>query len=164
MEPKNSLTIELTKQDVDDINSFCKLNEITDQNGYLTLCLKKGHFIEKYGLLNQGQLPEVIDREFEKEVIREVIVEKEVFIEKPIVDNTKIEELQNEIYILKGKLENEKEFECGKLKETLMNLNRQMGEKNDIIKEMRNKVEDLENLTNTSYAFYLKSSNLKDRL
>ncbi len=31
-------------------------------------------------------------------------------------------------------------------------------------KEMRNKVEDLENLTKTSYAFYLKSSNLKDKL
>jgi hypothetical protein len=45
-----------------------------------------------------------------------------------------------------------------------MNLNRQLGEKNDIIKEMRNKVEDLENLTKTSYAFYLKSSNLKDKL
>lgn len=115
-------------------------------------------------MLNQGQLPEVIDREFEKEVIKEVIVEKEVFIEKPVVDNTKIEELQNEIYILKGKLENQKEVECGKLQETLMNLNRQLGEKNDIIKEMRNKVEDLENLTKTSYAFYLKSSNLKDKL
>ena len=115
-------------------------------------------------MLNQGQLPEVIDREFEKEVIKEVIVEKEVFIEKPVVDNTKIEELQNEIYILKGKLENQKEVECGKLQETLMNLNRQLGEKNEIIKEMRNKVEDLENLTKTSYAFYLKSSNLKDKL
>ena len=164
MEQKNSLTIELTKQDVDDINSFCKLNEIKDQNGYLTLCLKKGHFIEKYGMLNQGQLPEVIDRELEKEVIKEVIVEKEVFIEKPVIDNTKIEELQNEIYILKGKLENQKEVECGKLQETLMNLNRQLGEKNDVIKELKNKVEDLENLTKTSYAFYMKSSNLKDRL
>jgi CII-binding regulator of phage lambda lysogenization HflD len=89
---------------------------------------------------------------------------KEVFIEKPVIDNTKIDELQNEIYILKGKLENQKEVECGKLQETLMNLNRQLGEKNDIIKELRNKVEDLENLTKTSYAFYLKSSNLKDRL
>ena len=164
MEQKNSLTIELTKQDVDDINSFCKLNEIKDQNGYLALCLRKGHYIEKYGMLNQGQLPEVINREFEKEVVKEVIVEKEVFIEKPVIDNTKIEELQNEIYILKGKLENQKEVECGKLQETLMNLNRQLGEKNDVIKELRNKVEDLENLTKTSYAFYLKSSNLKDKL
>jgi hypothetical protein len=144
--------------------AFCDLNEIKLVDDFVRLCFRKGYYIEKYGLLNQGQLPEVIDRELEKEVIKEVIVEKEVFIEKPVIDNTKIEELQNEIYILKGKLENQKEVECGKLQETLMNLNRQLGEKNDVIKELRNKVEDLENLTKTSYAFYMKSSNLKDRL
>jgi hypothetical protein len=159
-----NVEITITNQDYVDITKFCELNEITDIGGYLNLCLRKGHYLEKYGLLNQGQLPEVIDRELEKEVIKEVIVEKEVFIEKPVIDNTKIEELQNEIYILKGKLENQKEVECGKLQETLMNLNRQLGEKNDVIKELRNKVEDLENLTKTSYAFYMKSSNLKDRL
>ena len=164
MEQKNSLTINLSTQDHKDLTAFCKLNEIELLDEFVRLCFRKGFYIEKYGLLNQGQLPEVIDRELEKEVIKEVIVEKEIFIEKPVVDNTKIEELQNEIYILKGKLENQKEVECGKLQETLMNLNRQLGEKNDIIKELRNKVEDLENLTKTSYAFYLKSSNLKDRL
>jgi hypothetical protein len=164
MEQKNSLTIDLSIQDYKDLMTFCNLNEIKLVDDFVRLCFRKGYYIEKYGLLNQGQLPEVIDRELEKEVIKEVIVEKEVFIEKPVVDNTKIEELQNEIYILKGKLENQKEVECGKLQETLMNLNRQLGEKNDVIKELRNKVEDLENLTKTSYAFYMKSSNLKDRL
>ena len=164
MEQKNSLTIDLSIQDYKDLMTFCNLNEIKLIDDFVRLCFRKGYYIEKYGLLNQGQLPEVIDRELEKEVIKEVIVEKEVFIEKPVIDNTKIEELQNEIYILKGKLENQKEVECGKLQETLMNLNRQLGEKNDVIKELRNKVEDLENLTKTSYAFYMKSSNLKDRL
>jgi len=164
MEQKNSLTIDLSIQDYKDLMTFCDLNEIKLVDDFVRLCFRKGYYIEKYGLLNQGQLPEVIDRELEKEVIKEVIVEKEVFIEKPVIDNTKIEELQNEIYILKGKLENQKEVECGKLQETLMNLNRQLGEKNDVIKELRNKVEDLENLTKTSYAFYMKSSNLKDRL
>jgi hypothetical protein len=127
MEQKNLLTIELNKTDSSDIQSFCDLNEITDIEGFSLLCLRKGFYIEKYGLLNQGQLPDVIDREFEKEVVVE--------------DNSKIEELQNEIYILKGKLENQKEVECGKLFFI-----------------------ELENLTKTSYAFYLKSSNLKDRL
>jgi Mg2+ and Co2+ transporter CorA len=160
----NKLEIDISKQDHKDLLEFCRLNDIIDTNGFVRLCFRKGYYIERYGLLNQGQLPEVIDRELEKEVIKEVIVEKEVFIEKPVIDNTKIDELQNEIYILKGKLENQKEVECGKLQETLMNLNRQLGEKNDVIKELRNKVEDLENLTKTSYAFYMKSSNLKDRL
>jgi CII-binding regulator of phage lambda lysogenization HflD len=120
--------------------------------------------IEKYGLLNQGNLPDIIERELEKEVIKEVIVEKEIIVEKPVIDNEKVEELQNEIYILKGKLENQKEVECGKLQDTLMELNRQLGDKNEIIKELRSKINDLENLTKTSYAFYLKNSNLKDRL
>lgn len=164
MEQKNSLTIDLSNQDYKDLMTFCELNEIKLVDDFVRLCFRKGYYIEKYGLLNQGQLPEVIDRELEREVVKEVIVEKEVFIEKPVIDNTKIDELQNEIYILKGKLENQKEVECGKLQETLMTLNRQLGDKNDIIKELRNKVENLENLTKTSYAFYLKSSNLKDRL
>jgi hypothetical protein len=142
--------VEITNQDFVDINKFCELNEITEVGGYLNLCLRKGHYLEKYGLLNQGQLPEVIDREFEKEIVVE--------------DNSKIEELQNEIYILKGKLENQKEVECGKLQDTIMELNRQLGDKNRLIKDLTIKVNELENLTKTSYAFYLKSSNLKDRL
>jgi hypothetical protein len=142
--------VEITNQDFVDINKFCELNEITEVGGYLNLCLRKGHYLEKYGLLNQGQLPEVIDREFEKEVVVE--------------DNSKIEELQNEIYVLKGKLENQKEVECGKLQDTIMELNRQLGDRNRLVKDLTTKVNELENLTKTSYAFYLKSSNLKDRL
>ena len=164
MEQKNSLTIDISKQDHNDLISFCQLNEIGDIDGFVKLCFRKGMMIEKYGLLNQGNLPDIIERETEKEVIKEVIVEKEVFIEKPIVDNTKIDELQNEIYILKGKLENQKEVECGKLQETLMELNRQIGDKNNTIKEMRNKVNELENLTKSSYAFYMKNSNLSDKI
>ena len=71
MEQKISLTIEISKQDSDDMNSFCDINEISDVSGFAQLCLRKGYYIEKYGLLNQGQLPDVIDREFEKEVIVE---------------------------------------------------------------------------------------------
>ena len=144
------LNIDISKQDHNDIVSFCKLNEITDVDGFIKLCFRKGLMIEKYGLLNQGKLPDIIEREFEKEVVVE--------------DNTKIEELQNEIYILKGKLEDKKEVECGKLQETLFELNRQLSDKNNTIKELTRKVNELEDMTKTSYAFYLKNSNLKDRL
>ena len=150
MEQKNLLTIDINKSDSSDIQSFCDLNEITDINGFIMLCLRKGFYIEKYGLLNQGQLPDVIDREFEKQVV--------------IEDSSKIEELQNEIYVLKGKLENQKEVECGKLQETIIELNRQLGDKNRVVKELTTKVNELESLTKSSYAFYLKSSNLKDRI
>jgi hypothetical protein len=95
MEQKNSLTIDISKQDHNDLISFCKLNEISDIDGFIKLCFRKGLMIEKYGLLNQGNLPDIIERELEKEIV--------------IEDNSKIDELQNEIYVLKGKLENQKE-------------------------------------------------------
>ena len=164
MEQKNSLTIDISKQDHKDLLEFCALNDITDTDGFVKLCFRKGYYIERYGLLNQGNLPNVIERELEKEVIKEVIVEKEIIIEKPVIDNEKIEELENQIYILKGKLENQKEVECGKLQETIMELNRQLGDKNRVVKELTTKVNELESLTKSSYAFYLRSSNLKDRL
>ena len=150
MEQNNLLTIELSRLDSEDMKSFCRLNEITDVDGFVKLCFRKGYYIEKYGMLNQGELPEVIDREFEKEI--------------RVEDNSKIEELQNEIYILKGKLDNQKEVECGKLQESLMELNRQVGDKNRTIETLNKKIEELENLTKTSYAFYLKNSNIKEKL
>ena len=150
MEQKNLLTLDISKQDNKDLISFCELNEITDIDGFVMLCFRKGLMIEKYGLLNQGNLPDIIEREIEKEVVVE--------------DNSKIEELQNEIYVLKGKLENQKEVECGKLQDTIMELNRQLADRNRLVKDLTTKVNELENLTKTSYAFYLKSSNLKDRL
>jgi hypothetical protein len=150
MEQKNLLTIDISNQDYNDLISFCKLNEINDTNGFVKLCFRKGLFIEKYGLLNQGQLPEIIERELEKEIVVE--------------DSSKIDELQNEIYILKGKLEDKKESECVKLQETLMDLNRQLGEKNKTIIDLNKKIEELENLTKSSYAFYLKNSNIGEKL
>ena len=92
----------------------------------------------------------MIDREFEKEVVVE--------------DNSKIEELQNQIYVLEGKLQNQKEVECGKLQQSLMDLNRQLGERNRTVESLNKKIEELENLTKTSYAFYLKNSNIKEKL
>jgi len=146
----NKLEIDISKQDHKDLLEFCKINGIELVDDFVRLCFRKGLYIEKYGLLNQGNLPDIIERELEKEVV--------------VQDNSKIEELENQIYILKGKLENQKEIECGKLQDTLMELNRQLGDKNETIKELRSKMNDLENLTKTSYAFYLKNSNLTDRL
>ena len=158
------IEIQISDQDNNDLVSFCKMNGIELVEDFVKLCFRKGYYIEKYGLLNQGNLPEVIDREFEKEVIKEIIVEKEVIVEKPVEDTGKIEELQNEIYILKGKLDDRKEAECSKLQQTLMALNGQIGEKNETIEKLNKKIAELENLTKSSYAFYMKNSNLKDLL
>ena len=75
-----------------------------------------------------------------------------------------VSDIDKLLYVLKGKLENQKEVECGKLQETLMTLNRQLGDKNTEINNLNKKVEELENLTKSSYAFYLKNSNIKEKL
>jgi predicted RNase H-like nuclease (RuvC/YqgF family) len=61
-------------------------------------------------------------------------------------------------------LDDKKEVECGKLQETLFELNRQLSDKNNAIKELTRKVNELEDMTKTSYAFYLKNSNLTNRI
>jgi len=67
-----------------EIKDFCRLNEL-DYMDFIKSCFNKGYQIEKYGLLNiNGQT--VIEKEVVKEVPIEKIVEieKEIIIEKPI--------------------------------------------------------------------------------
>ena len=45
-----------------------------------------------------------------------------------------------------------------------MVLNGQIGDKNDTIEKLNKRIAELENLTKSSYAFYMKNSNLKDLL
>ena len=45
-----------------------------------------------------------------------------------------------------------------------MALNGQIGEKNETIEKLNKKIAELETLTKSSYAFYMKNSNLKDLL
>ena len=45
MEQNDLLTINLSKQDIEDFKSFCKLNEITDEEVYLMLL--KGNLKKK---------------------------------------------------------------------------------------------------------------------
>ena len=73
------------------VSEFCKLNNIEDIDGFIKKCFISGLNIEKYGLLgktlNEGEkqlIKEVIVEkrvEIPIEVIKEVIVEKEVPIE-----------------------------------------------------------------------------------
>ncbi len=58
MEQKNSLTIELAKQDIEDFNSFCKINEITDPNGFVKLCWDNLHKDEDMNYLAFYDEPE----------------------------------------------------------------------------------------------------------
>ena len=80
MEQNDLSMVNFNSEELRDITSFCKLNEL-DVTEFIKSCFDKGYQIEKYGLLTvDGQT--VIEKEIIKEVPVEVI--KEVIIEKPI--------------------------------------------------------------------------------
>jgi len=113
MEQNNSLIINFTKQELKDIESFCKLNEL-EKEKFIKECFMQGYYIEKHGLLSKTggvqekwvekevirekrvEVPIEIIKEVEKEVIKEII--KEVPIEKVV---EKIVEITKEIPVEK---------------------------------------------------------------
>lgn len=133
-----------------DIVEYCKLNNITDIELFVTQCFKQGFDIKKYGFLgkslNDGEkdlktevivekrieIPVEIIKEVEKivevpvEVIREKIIEKEIPVEKIV---TKIE------YICDKEGEN-------KLLSKIQELETQMSKKDENLDELRRNLDE----------------------
>ena len=80
----------LTKEELADLQTFCKLNKL-EINDVIASAFRQGYRIEKYGLLGT---PGVVQ---EKVIEKEVIVEKrvevpvEVIIEKPVIQYVEVE-------------------------------------------------------------------------
>jgi hypothetical protein len=90
MSPDTRKILVLTKTEHQDLESYCKLNNF-DVDKVLKDSYLQGFRIEKYGLLgNPGAV-------HEKQVLKEVVVEKrvevpvEVIIEKPVIEYVEIE-------------------------------------------------------------------------
>jgi len=103
MEQKDLLTLNLSKQESSELIAFCKLNEM-DLDELIIKSFKQGYYIEKHGLL--GKWDEAIEKmggvseiQVEKEVIVEKRVEvpveviKEVIIEKEIIKEVPVEKI-----------------------------------------------------------------------
>lgn len=179
-----------------------------DINSFVDKCFKQGFSIEKYGLLSSDSKiePEVqiVDRIVEvvkevevikyvdKEVVKEVPVEKVVTKIEYICDKTnenelllKIQELETEkqkfstINIeLEDKLqkfstiteETTKIFHYNQddklklLQNTLLSLKKELSLRDEKIKELENKIKELENIKINQGAVFLKGSNLTQNL
>jgi len=83
-----------------EIWDYCRLNDITDVNGFIERMVQQGYNVEKYGNTPANIKPEVIETIVEKEV--QVI--KEVYITNDDVVN----KLQDELVSVKLKLDLEK--------------------------------------------------------
>jgi hypothetical protein len=105
MSPDTRKILVLTKTEHQDLESYCKLNNF-DVDKVLKDSYLQGFRIEKYGLLgNPGAV-------HEKQVLKEVVVEKrvevpvEVIIEKPVIEYVEIEkeiikEVPREVFVEK---------------------------------------------------------------
>lgn len=236
--------MELPKDLKDKIWNYCRLNDITDLNGFMVKTLKKGFDIEVYGLLgktlNDGEKDLKTSGEREKwtekevivekrtevpiEVIKEVIVEKEIIKEVPVevikeVEKVvtkieyicdkesenelvgKISELEEKILQLNEILESERKIFSTKtqemennfqnemskkdkeldelrrsldiklddknqkmLQETLQKLRNEILEKNQKIKDLEKINDDLQNTKNPVKGFFMRGSNINDKL
>jgi DNA repair exonuclease SbcCD ATPase subunit len=139
--------MELPKDLKDKIWDYCRLNEITDLNGFIVKTLKKGFDTEVYGLLgnslNEGEkylkTGIVGEKQVEIEVIREILVEipveviKEVIVEKEIIKEVPVEvikEIEKVVtkieYISDKTSENELGGKIANLEENIFQLNKDL--------------------------------------
>jgi predicted RNase H-like nuclease (RuvC/YqgF family) len=128
-----------------DIQLFCELNKITDVNSFVTQCFKQGFDIKKYGLLgnslNEGEkevIKEVIVEkqvEIPVEVIREVIKEVPVEVIKEIIKEVPVEKVVTKIEYISDKTT---ENELGKI---ITKLEEEMSKKDKELDELRHNLD-----------------------
>jgi hypothetical protein len=184
-------TISLSSSEYKDLQSYCKLNNLKDDD-IIKNCYLQGFRIERYGLLTEGA--QVVEKEVEKivekrveipvEVIKEVIkieyveVIKEVekIVEVPVEVVKEVEKIiynQGEVVEIIKEVEKivevivEKEQDNTKLKaleSTLQKLKMDNIEKDKKIKELEKTIENIQLSQTGRQAVYLKGSNLDDKL
>ena len=138
MKKKDSPIFNIPKDLQTEIKMFCELNNIEDQNTLILGCLKGGFAIEKFGRtpIQAGKV--IIEKEVEKEVIKEVEkivevpvetivekiievpIEKIVEIEKLVTDDTQLQEYSEKVNYLTlqvGRLTTDNEEWVKKFKE-----------------------------------------------
>ena len=143
--------IELPTQLKENIEAYCELNEIENSVEFAIKCTKDGLTLDKYGVapfLPKSQIQEVpVEKEIVKEVIKEIPVEKEVIVEKIITKEVKDKQLIEEL---------------GQLKDKLNQANQLIKEQKLKMEEMEDVLEHFKNVTVNRRAKYLRTSNIKD--
>jgi hypothetical protein len=89
----NSVHLKLTLNEFKDLQAYCNLNNL-DIDSIIKSSYLQGFRIEKYGLLGTQKEPETI------EVIKEVEVEKIIYVDKPIIQEV-IKEIPIEKIVIK---------------------------------------------------------------
>ena len=160
----------------DDINQYCKLNNIENVESFIIKVLRSGFDIEKYGLLNDIT-PKIIEKEIQKivyrdiikevpvveyvevEIIKEIIVEKEIPVENGVIKEVIVEkEVIKDVIIEKEVIIENKEKQKA-LESTIQKLRNELNEKNKKIVELENVLTEIKTVYNKP-AIFLNGSDL----
>jgi predicted RNase H-like nuclease (RuvC/YqgF family) len=129
MEPKYSKIFSKSAE------SYCKLNNIEDVDGFIKKCFDTGFNIEKYGLLEKPL------NEGEKDLIKEVIVEKRVEIPVEVIKEVeKIVEVIREVpvdRIIEKEIYITDDNQVNELGEKITKLEDEMSKKDEELDELR---------------------------
>tara|TARA_R110000744_G_scaffold104302_1_gene199777 strand:- start:1134 stop:1580 length:447 start_codon:yes stop_codon:yes gene_type:complete len=143
--------IKLPEKLEENIEAYCKLNDVEDIEHFTIKCVKDGLTLDKYGVspfLPKSQIQEVpVEKEVVKEVIKEILVEKEVIVEKIITKEVKDQHLIEEL---------------DKIKKELKEKNMLLQKQKIKVEEMEDVLEHFKQVTVNRRAKYLKTSNLND--
>jgi len=141
--------MKIPKKILEEIEGFCNLNEIADQDEFILSILKTGFNVEKYGNAPWQQEVEKIV-EVEKEVIKEI--EKKIFV----TDDEKVKELMEELDHLRDRITT-KEQEIRINAHNMKSLNTDIEDKkkeitnlNDKLRKVNKVLEEKKNSTNDS--------------
>lgn len=118
----------------DEIWDYCRMNDITDVNGFIQRMVQQGYNIEKYGTAPIDLTPEVkevekiveveVIKEVVKEVPVEVIKEVEVIREVPVEVIKEIEKVvEKEVYVTDDVANKELQNKIGELEGEIERLN-----------------------------------------
>jgi len=152
--------MELPKDIKDEIWDYCRLNDITDLNGFITKVVKNGFTSEKFGSTPWDKPVEVKEVEVIKEIIKEVIVEKEVPVEviREVVVEKEVFVTDNEANI---ELQKELESKSNELIETIKDFHNERTVNTESNKEF---LRDIEKLTKENSRLTSDISRLENEL
>lgn len=171
------------KKTMDSMSKYCEVNNILDIDKFVFKCFKQGFDIERYGLLGENEKVEIKEVEVikyvDREVIKEVPVEKIVSKIEYIYDKNTENELTESITKMKEEIsKKDKDLDelrrsldiklddtnVKMLQETLQKLRKEIGEKNKQIEELEKINKDLKDESSKKIAVYLRGSNINQKL
>lgn len=178
------------KKTLDTMSKYCEINNILDIDKFIFKCFKQGFDIERYGLLGENEKLEIKEVEVIKyvnrEVVKEVPVEKIVTKIEYIRDETNENELGGKITKLEEEIskkdedldklrqtldelrqtldENSNKTNEKMLQETLQKLRKELNDKNKKIEELEKINKDLTDESSKKIAVYLRGSNINQKM